>query len=782
MRAFSAPAPTACAANWYEEKKSMHTARAARFVLLFMMFLAIHSYGQITGTIIGQVIDKQTNEPLIGANVVVLDTQLGGATDAQGRFRIERVPAGNYAVRALVIGYQTVTKTDVVVTPIRDAILDFRLQQTVINFAELTVRPDYFEAPSEKPISTQIQSNEEIRRLPGGLEDVIRAVSILPGVAQVDAGRNDLIVRGGAPSENLYVVDGFQVPNINHFGTQGASGGPQSFINLDFIESTAFSTGGFGARYGDRLSSVLTLKLRDGRRDRLGSKTTVSATQFGLDVEGPVRNKGAFLLSARRSYLDFIFKAAGFSFVPEYWDFFAKATFDLNQNNKVTLLGIAALNDVKLFNDTREKRLDTARILTSEQDQAIGGVAWKTIFRGGFTTLSLGHNNYSFYYQQRDTSTVKLFSNRSHEAETTLDFSLVYYPFSGTEWTAGLQFKAIRFRTELELDPITTSFGQELAIDTNYDDWGRKSAAWGQWVQQWNRLRLSIGGRLDTFDQIKQKAVLSPRFSARYQLTELTAMTSSIGRYDQAPAYVWLAANEQNRKLDFLGANHFIFGIERLLREDTKISIEAYGKNYFNYPVSLLRPYLVMANTGAGYGGQEEGFASFGIDPLVSGGSGRSRGAELFVQKKLSSIPLYGTFSLTYNRTEFTALDGISRPGTFDQRWILNVGGGYVLNEKWEFSARFRYATGRPYTPYEPDLSQSADLYNTARVAANHFLDVRVDRRCFFTGWNLIAYIDIQNIYNSLPNTVPRYDAFEGKLVSTGSIGILPSVGISIAL
>ncbi|MBN1541677.1 TonB-dependent receptor [candidate division KSB1 bacterium] len=750
------------------------------FSLLLLALTPAELYAQKTGVIVGTVIDKQTNEPLVGANVVVLGTQLGGATNIDGKFRIQRVPVGIYAVRALVIGYEPVTKTDVVVSPMRDAQLDFSMNETVIKFDELTVRPDYFESSSEKPISTRLQSNEEIRRLPGGLEDVVRAVSILPGVAQVDGGRNDLIVRGGAPSENLYVVDGFVVPNINHFGTQGAAGGPQSFINLDFIETTAFSTGGFGVRYGDRLSSVLTLNLREGRRDRLGSKATISATQFGLDIEGPATRRGSFLFSARRSYLDFIFKASGFSFVPEYWDFLGKTVIDLGVNDKITLLGIAALNDVKLFNDTAEKRYNNSRILVSDQDQFIGGAAWKRIFRGGFTTLSIGYTDYRFNFEQSDTLSTALFSNRSSESETTLDAGITLYPFSGTELTAGVQGKWIRYGADIELSSVPSPFGPTPALKSRSEAQARKSALWGQWSQQWNRLRLIAGARIDAFDRIESSAVVSPRLSLRYQLSESVAVNASTGRYRQTPAYIWVAANPENRRLDYLGADQFIVGLERRLREDLKASLEIYQKNYFDYPVSLVRPYLVMANTGAGFGGLEEGFASFGIDPLVSRGSGRSRGAEFFVQKKLSPVPVYGTFSLTYNRSTYTALDGIVRPGSFDQRWIVNLGGGYVPNEKWEFSLKFRYATGRPYTPYDTDFNRPADFYNSARVAANHFLDLRVDRRWYFDGWGLIAYIDIQNVYNRLPNVVPRYDAYEDRVQSTGQIGILPSLGLSI--
>ena len=189
----------------------------------------------------------------------------------------------------------------------------------------------FFRRTPEQAVSVQRLSFEEIRRSPGGFEDVVRAVAVFPGVAQVSAGRNDLIVRGGAPSENIYVVDNLEIPNINHFGTQGSGGGPLSYINLDFVRETSFSTGGFGARYGDRLSSVLTIDLREGRTDRLGGKATISATQFGLNLEGPIGENGTFLVSARRSYLDLIFRASGFSFVPEYWDFFARGDVHARQ-------------------------------------------------------------------------------------------------------------------------------------------------------------------------------------------------------------------------------------------------------------------------------------------------------------------------------------------------------------------------------------------------------------------------------------------------------------------
>ncbi|MDZ7724455.1 MAG: carboxypeptidase regulatory-like domain-containing protein [candidate division KSB1 bacterium] len=293
--------------------------------IIYILFLICLFAGSISAAdIVGTVTDVTTNQPMPAANIIILGTNYGAAAATDGSYRIEDVPPGIYSLRADVIGYTAVTKTDVVVTPVRPVTVNFELRQTVLEFGDITVRPDFFSESNDKPVSTQIQTSEEIRRLPGNFEDVVRAVSILPGVAQAQAGRNDLIVRGGAPSENLYVVDGIAVNNINHFGTQGASGGPQSFINLDYVQQTEFATGGFGVRYGDKLSSVLSIDLKEGREDRIGGELTLSATQFGLDLEGPLSRNGNFIFSARRSYLDFIFKANGFGFVPEYWDFLAK--------------------------------------------------------------------------------------------------------------------------------------------------------------------------------------------------------------------------------------------------------------------------------------------------------------------------------------------------------------------------------------------------------------------------------------------------------------------------
>jgi hypothetical protein len=754
------------------------------FVLIPIILLLLTSHVSAQqdprrSSIVGTVVDVITREALAGASVQIMGTNLGAQTDVEGRFKIENIPLGEYSVRASYIGYASLIKTDIVAAAARPPEVEFALQPTPVEGPAITVTPDYFPKTTESQISIQSQSFEEIRRLPGGFEDVVRAVSILPGVGQAQPGRNDLIVRGGAPSENLYVVDNLEVSNINHFGTQGFAGGPLSFINLDFIRGTSFSSGGFGARYGDRLSSLLKLDLRDGRTDRLGGKATISSSQFGLNLEGPIHDKGSYIVSARRSYLDFIFKAAGFSFVPEYWDFLGKVDYRLDRANSIRILGIGALDRTRFFNDTPDRRFDNSRVLGSNQNQAIGYVSWEHLFKNGFATLTLGQTYTDFRYLQDDSLLNPVFRNNSYESETSLRGDLAMKPARRTTVSAGVQGRLAAVKADLFAASFVNSFGQSVAVDVSRDTTAIKSSGYVQLTQVLNRLSLTGGLRFDYFNLIKDNLVASPRISASYTLTPTLSLNAAAGRYYQSPSYIWLLANPENGQLKFVGANQYIIGVDRALWPDTRMSIELYLKDYFDYPASTRQPYLVLANTGAGYGGLDEGFVSFGIDPLVSRGAGRSRGFELLVQKKLSEIPCYGILAVSYGETRFRGIDGVMRPGSYDQRWIANLGGGYIFNEKWELSTKFRFATGSPYTPYNADGTQSPSAYNSVRLPANHGLDIRLDRRWNFAGWTMITYLDLQNVYNRKPRLVPRFSNRTHKAEENSAIGILPAIGIS---
>ncbi len=753
---------------------------------LSLIFSTINTYAQdASGEIIGQVREANTKIPLIAANVIIMETGLGAATDKNGSFKIKNVPANIYRLRASIIGYKSVIKTDIIVQPGKITQVDFELIPETIEFDNVVVQADYFSRDIIEPVSVKKFSYEEIRRSPGGFEDVVRTLSVLPGVAQADAGRNDLIVRGGAPSENLYIVDGFEVPNINHFGTQGATGGPLSYINLDFVNETSFSTGGFPVLYGDKLSSVLRIDLRNGRNDRLGGKATISATQFGLNLEGPISGENSsFVFSARRSYLDFIFKAAGFSFVPEYYDVLTKADFKFENNYSLSYLFVGAFDNVKWFNDTPDKIFNNSRILGSDQTQYLTGISLKRVYNSGFLNFSLSRNFTDFNTIQRDTTLNPLFKNISREQENTLKLDVVHKLNSNLEFNTGASFKYIKFNADILFPFFVTTFGDTLSISSlnEKDKFFKGSSYVNVNYKLMKRLITNIGARVDYFDAIKNRLYVSPRLSTSYALSALTNFNFSTGIYYQTPSYIWLIADDKNKNLKAIKVSQYILGFDHRIREDALLKVETFIKNYSNYPASQLRPYLVLANTGAGFSGSDDNFSAFGLEPLVSKGSGLSRGVELSIQKKLSEIPIYGIFSLTYAKTHFVSLDGIKRPGTYDQNLLINLSGGYKINRHWEVSTKFRFASGRPYTPYELDGTQKIDNYNTRRLKSAHSLDLRVDRRWIFNSWTLITYLDIQNVYNNRITSGIRWNRRTNTIDETSSIGILPSIGISAEL
>lgn len=761
----------------------MEMAQLKYFAVTFTLIIQMITFAQNSrGGITGKVTDKITKEPLPGVNVVVLGTSIGAASDLNGQFEIRDLEPGTYQIRVSAIGFNTIVKSDVIVNNVKPTELLFELTEAVIELEGVVVKSEYFDMNPTEFNSVVTFGNEEIRRAPGGFEDVVRALSVLPGVAQASPGRNDLVVRGGAPSENLYVVDGFVVPNINHFGSQGATGGPLSFINLDYVREATFSTGGFSAIYGDKLSSVLQIDLKEGRKDRIGGKGTISASQFGFNLEGPISSNSNFIFSARRSYLDFIFNAAGFNFVPEYYDLLSKFTYEIDNKTKLSYLFIGAFDKVKFNNNDSEDLYENSRILGSNQNQYVTGISFRKLFGKGFYNITLSRNFVDYDTSQRDTLLNPIFLNQSREGENELKADLVYKLSSTSELNVGASAKLIKFNADVKLESFLTSFGETLQITSlstsrNYSKFGFYS----QYSDVlFDRLMISFGARGDYFSGINNGFNISPRFALSYIISDKATLSVSTGIYHQNPSYIWLAAFESNKDLKTVRVDQFVVGYERKLRDDIRMKLEGFYKDYKNYPASTLRPYLILANTGAGFGGGDENFSSFGLDPLISAGKGIVKGVEFSMQKKSSQIPHYGILSITYSESRFTAIDGIERAGSFDQKWIINLSAGYIFNNKWEASLKFRFATGNPFTPFNPDGTQSVVNFNSSRFKPVHSLDLRIDRRWDFERTALITYIDIQNIYNRKVSNTIRWDYRKGEIDDQSSIGILPSIGISL--
>lgn len=770
---------------------------------VFTLLLAFSLNAAETGTVSGTVTDDHTLQPLFGANVVVLDTDRGAVTDAEGRYTITGLPVGTYRLRASYIGYKPLIRTDVVVQSAGPVFANIRLEPQTVEAEAVNVRAAYFSSDIEASPSTVALSREEIRRFPGGYEDVVRTVSTLPGVAiNMEAGRNDLLVRGGGPSENLYRVNGIEVPNINHFGTPGNSGGSLSIINLDFVEDVKFSTGGFGAQYGDKMSSVVDLTLVKRKPERFSGKATVSATQYGLTAEAPIRNRGSVLLSARKSYLDLIFKAAGLPFIPVYIDYNVLMNIDLSPKDRLFFVGLSATDIVDRDQSSLENRVTNAGLLDNTQYKGVTGLDYQRLLPNGYleATVSVDLNRYKF--RQINENEQEYFRSDADEWEYAAGLKHSMRLLPSLFVNTGVSAKAVRNENRTVFaDTIYDRSGNRVAVsdlgiaaDTKLD------AVRGKWAGfaeiEWNpveRLQVTAGWRQDYFDFIDRPWAGSPRLAVKYQAGALNTFRVAAGEYLQSPAYIWVV-NPANRDLKPLRNRMAVAGWDHLLRDDTRMTVEVYAKRYSNLPAGVIpgvNDYLVMSNTGASYGGREDDFQSFGFFELASTGKGRSDGAEFSVQKKFSAIPLYSLFSLAYNKSEVTAPNGRTYPGQFDQRWIVNLSGGYVFNSKWEVSGKFRYFTGVPYTPvYRPSanpgrpgsIQNLPSEYLSERLDPGHQLDIRVDRTFNRPGLTLILYADVQNVYNFKYPMKPNYDFWKDKVSTRGDIGILPSIGMSLKI
>jgi hypothetical protein len=768
----------------------------AILLILISSWLCAESRGIITG----MVMDSRNKEPLVGANIVILETELGASTDENGNFYIENVPVGTYRLEFSFIGYKTAFLTDIVVKQSRPTKLEFELLQNAIEGKGITVSAGYFVEDNNTQTSVTGLSREEIRRFPGGFEDVVRTVSTLPGVAVVNAGgRNDLLVRGGGPSENLYTLNNVEVPNINHFSTQGTGSGSLSFVNLDFIENVTFSTGGFGAVYGDKMSSVLSLSLTNGRSDKIGGKFLVSATQFGLNLEGPISNKGNFIISARKSYLDLIFKLNDLPFIPVYTDFNVVANYNLSQKDKLFFIGLAAIDNIDRNQSSLENRVKNASILDNNQQLYVAGLNYRRLLNHGFFDVILSGNFFQYQLNQSDAFEEEYFKSKADEKEINLKATHYWSITNSLGFNAGLSSKVVyNDNTTVLADTIYDRNGRrihfsEIGVNqiNKINASGNKYAAFIEfdWLVT-PTLDINFGLRSDYFNFLDSPLYVAPRLSLKYRLSSHHSFKISSGIYYQSPSYVWVV-NPVNRNLKALRNQMIILGWNYLIQNDLRLSVEGYYKRYSDIPTGTIpgvTDYIVQTNTGTGFGGREDDFQSFGYFDMASGSDGLAYGAELLLQKKFSEIPCYGQVSISYGKNKFTAGNGISYPGTYDQRFIFNLSGGYIFNSRWEISTKFRYFTGLPYTPvYRPSenptnpgfIQNLPEEYLSARLDAGHHLDVRVERYFYWRNWTIILFLDIQNIYNNKIPLRPRYDFWDDDVVTSSEIAVLPTIGIS---
>jgi hypothetical protein len=750
--------------------------------LLIVLIMSVLSLTQVfpatkvSGGINGRIFDKRTQRPLPGANIMLEGTKRGATSDTSGYYSIRDINPGSYQLQYNFLGYTTVLKGNVIVNPRRVTVMDIEMEENILESETVVVSGSYFEKAKEAIVSSQTMDFEEIRRSPGDVLDIQRTMQAFPSVAVGADQTNELIVRGGVPGENLFILDNIEIPNPNHFGEQGANGGPINMLNSYMIRKVDFYAGAFSAKYGDKASSVMDISLRNGSTERWRAEGSLNMAGAGILVEGPTGfYNGSYILSARKSYLDLILTQVGLTAIPKYYNLQGKMTLQLDDKNTLLINGVYGADEIEINDDSD---IEDEKV-NENNAQVIGGATLRTFWSNNFysnITLSTVQNLYDTKVQDKPVMNY-LYKNDSREAEYTAKADMVYHISDHMEFTFGGSLKRADFNHDIFSSADTLFWyppgsTRPDSIFKTYPDYfvndkieTFKGAAYSQLsFMMLQRLKVTLGLRYH-YCNYNTFSSWSPRLGMSYYFTPKTILNFAYGKHFQTPAYIEFTSNPINKSLQSKYTEQYVVGIEHHLRDDTRITVEAYHKTYHAVPIYRS---LTTADPYDSYYGQ-----------LVNQGKGFSRGIELFIQKKLTS-GFSGMVSYTHSLAR--AKDpryGTEYPWDFDFQNIATVIGGYkypffkqswyknirrktwfaVLSilplfpsDEYELSMKFNYMGGRPHTRkvYYPQhriwIVEPDQAFNTERYPFYQRLDLRIDRRLIFNNWNLVFFLDCINL------------------------------------
>ncbi len=773
------------------------------------------------GIIKGRVYNAINNEPLDFATIKIQLQAYGAYTDSTGRFEIKGMKPGLYNLEVSYTGFAGQVISELEVTNSKPVELEIALKEESATMDTVVITTSPFNKTDESPVSMRTIGVNEVARSPGGNRDISRVIQSLPGVAGSVAFRNDIIIRGGSPNENRFFIDGIEVPNINHFSTQGASGGPVGLVNVNFIREVDFFTSAFPSNRGNALSSVMDIKQKTGREDRLGFNMTVGSSDLGITLEGPVLKKTTFIASVRRSYLGWLFKTLALPFLPNYNDFQFKTRTKINDKNELTLIGLGAIDNFALnleADSTDAQKYILGYLPVNTQWNYTVGANFKHFFENSYLTVvasrnMLNNKNLKFLNNDESNPSGKILDYLSQEIENKFRIEHNLRK-SGFRLTYGVNYEFAKYlndtynriATPAGLDTINYSTRLDLHKYGAFANMSRNFAS--------DRLIMGLGLRVDGTSYSSKMAnpldQLSPRFSLSYIIKPRFSFNFNTGIYYQLPAYTAMGFRDgtgalvnRDMGLTYIRAKHIVGGFEYNTKINTRFTVESFFKRYNNYPF-LLNQQISLANLGGDFG-------VVGNAPISSTSEGRTYGVELMAQQKLYK-GFYGILSFTYVRSEFTDSTGKFKPSSWDNRVILTSVLGKKFKRNWEVGVRWRLYGGTPYTPYDIDRSSTVSVWNitgqgipdytqlnTLRLQAAHSMDFRVDKKWFFQKWSLNLYLDLQNAYNYQSKGVPRLDVvrdtngdpvldpnnpghYQMRLIENTLGTLLPSVGVVIDL
>jgi len=767
----------------------------------------------------GRVIEVQSNEPMPFVNVIVTGTTLGTITDNEGNFKLTGLMPGFIRLQASFVGYHIVISSEFEVSNAKAAFIEIRMEKMDTEIKEVTVTASPFRKTEESPVSLKTIGIAEIEKSPGANRDISKVIQSFAGVLSSPSFRNDIIIRGGGPSESRFYLDGVEVPNINHFATQGASGGAVGILNADLIREVNYYSGAFPSNRGNALSGVFEFGQVDGNADKLNFKGSLGASEVSATLDGPLSDKTTFIVSARRSYLKLLFSALKLPFLPTFNDMQFKVRTRFDAKNELTFIGLGSV-DVNNLNldiknpDDQQKYILGYLPVYNQWSYTLGAV-YKHFWENSYQTLVLSRSHLSnsrTKYLDNDESSAsnKILDYTSQEMENKIRFEN-NMRMDGFKANVGANIDFAQYSNTTE----QKRFYSENVIKINYNTKLNlmKYGLFGQISHEFltQRLTLSAGFRMDANNYSSEMNNLlkqfSPRFSASYLLTSKWSLNLNTGRYYQLPPYTALGYKQNNAfvnkgNLKYISVDHFIGGLEFKPATAMQFSLEGFLKNYRNYPFSV-NDQISLANKGADYG-------VIGDEEVVSTSKGRAYGAEF--QARVRTTKGYSlNLSYTLVRSEFQDGTGTYIVSAWDSKHILSMTGTAALKRNWQVGGRFRFVGGLPYTPWDLNRSsliaawnlQGGPYLDNSKLNANRFgvfhqLDIRVDKSYYLKKMTLKFYLDIQNLYNyqsqSTDIVVRETDAngnfltaengtrYVLRSVKNTSGTVLPTIGVQVEL
>ena len=671
--------------------------------------------------------DKQSQSPLPGTVIQIIgsDPLMGTVTDEKGFFKLQNVPIGRFQLKIYMLGYKEKFIT-IVLNAGKESVNIIELEESVVQGEEIVVTAEQDKTQTNNKmntVSSRLFSAEEAARYAGSRNDPARMAANFAGVSGANDSRNDIIIRGNSPLGVLWRLNGLDIPNPNHFGNSGSTGGPVSILNNNTLDNSDFMTGAFASDYGNATAGVFDLRMRKGNEEKFEFITQVGFNGFELGAEGPLNRKknASFLVDYRYSTLS-VFKALNIDFgtgaaVPQYQDITFKADVNSEKAGKFSVWGIGGLSYVALLESDKKEGQDlygySARDTYFRSNVGAGGISHTYLFKNNaYLRMNAGiSGSYNNIIADRiDTSfhTVKNLKPEYRQITQTIHYvanSTFHKKFNSRNYiSTGIYLDLFN---SIFVDSVDNYFGTNT-FETLRDYKGNSGLlrAFFQWQHKFSD-RLSLNtGVTDQYFLLNESNAIEPRIGLKYSLTHKQSLSLGGGLHSQLqPTYVYFASEtlpngnrvETNRSLDFTRAAHAVIAHDAVLGNNFRVKTEVYYQYIYNAPVKDTSSFFSVLNLGAD-------FDSPNVTHLVSKGTGKNYGIELTLEKFYSK-GYYFLITGSLFQSLYTGSDGVERSTAFNGNYVTNALAGkeFKINQKHVLilDVRATYAGGKKYTPID---------------------------------------------------------------------------------